>query len=98
MLWFSAPTRLNETLERIKSLKILKYHEAVNMANIEAIFRDLLEVKRTPRSCMLASVATILHKTHRKWGVNKQMEGWMKRGSCGPLPSDDDDSDDSSDE
>ena len=53
--------------------------------------------EHTPRTCMLASVSTILHRTHRKWGVNKEMEGWMKRGSFGPLPSDDD-SDDSSDE
>ena len=48
---------------------------------------------------MLASVATVLHRTHRKWGVNKEMEGRMKRGSFEPLPSDDDDdSDEISDE
>ena len=30
---------------------------------------------------MLASVAMVLHKTHRKWRVNKEMEGWVMRRS-----------------
>ena len=48
---------------------------------------------------MLASVGNVLHKTHRKCGVNKEMEGWMMRGSVGLLPfADDDDSDEGSDE
>ena len=48
---------------------------------------------------MLASVATVLHRTHRKWGVNKETEGWMMRGSLEFLPcADDDDSDEGSDE
>ena len=29
---------------------------------------------------MLTSVATVLHKTHRKWGVNREMEGWETEG------------------
>ena len=65
MLWFSASTRLNEHWKE-QGLNILKYHEAVNMANIEAISRPF-GGERTPRSCMLASVAKVLHKTHRKW-------------------------------
>ena len=27
--------------------------------------------EHTPRPCMLASIAKILHKTHRKWVVDK---------------------------
>ena len=34
---------------------------------------------------MLASVVKVLHKTHRKCGVNKDMEGWMKRGKSWTL-------------
>ena len=40
----------------------------------------------TPRTCMLASVATVLHKTHRKWRVNKEMEGWEMGGRPELLP------------
>ena len=49
---------------------------------------------------MLASVANVQHETHRKCGVNKEMEGgWMMRGSLELLPdADDDDSDEGSDE
>ena len=37
--------------------------------------------------------------THKKWGVNKEMEGWMVRGHLAPSSSDgDDDEDESSDE
>ena len=51
-----------------------KYHEAVEMATAEAISRPLCT--NTSRTCMLTSSATVLHETHRKWGVNKEMEGW----------------------
>ena len=34
----------------------------------------------TPRTCMLTTVAAVLHKTHRKWGVNKEMNGWRMEG------------------
>ena len=38
-------------------------------------FRDHLEENtHTPRSCMLASVAKVVHKTHRRWGVNTELE------------------------
>ena len=48
---------------------------------------------------MLASVAKILHRTHRMWrGVNKEMEGWMIRESLEPSSSDDDEDDESGDE
>ena len=97
MLWFSAPTRLNRALER-QDQKIVKYHDVVNMANMDAIYRPF-GGEHTPRSCMLASVALVLHRTHRKWGVNKEMEGWMTRVSFELLPfAVDDDSDESSDE
>ena len=97
MLWFSAPTKLNQTLER-QDLKIEKYHKAVNMTITDAISRPF-GGERTPRSCRWASVAKVLHKTHRKWGVNKEMEGRMKKGSFEILPfADDDDSDECSDE
>ena len=45
---------------------------------------------------MLTSVAKVLHRTHRKWCVNKEMEGWMTRGSLEPSSSDGDDEDDES--
>ena len=80
----SAPTRLNWTLEN-QRVNIAKYHEAVNMAIAYAISRPFGGA-HTPRSCLLASVATVLHRTHRKWWVNKEMEGWMKRASLELLP------------
>ena len=43
------------------------------MANIEAISR-LFGGERTPRSCMLASVAKVLHKNTRKV-VSEQGDG-----------------------
>ena len=36
IMWFSAPTRINQTLEG-EEIKIAKYHEVVNMAITEAI-------------------------------------------------------------
>ena len=63
------------------------------MATVVAVSRPF-GGEHTPRSCMLASVAKVLHKTHRKCGVNKEMEGWMMRGRLELLPfADDDDSD-----
>ena len=48
---------------------------------------------------MLASIAKILNKTHRKWAVNKEMEGWEMRESPELLRfTDDDDGDECSDE
>ena len=77
-------------------LRKKKYHEAVNMAITDASSRPF-GGELTPRSCMLASVAKVLHKIHRKWGVNKEMEGWMMRGSPELLPFvDDDDSEECS--
>ena len=57
---------------------------------------DHLEGEHTPRSCMLKSVATILHKTHRKCRVNKEMEGWEMGGRPEPLPCVGDDVDECS--
>ena len=85
-LWFSAPTRLNGILGK-QDLKVKKYHEVVDIR------------EHTPRSGMLTSVAKVLHRTHRKCGVNKEMEGWMMEGSIKHiLSAGDDDSDESSDE
>ena len=76
-----------------REIKIKKYYEALNMAIMYAISRPF-GGKHTPRSSMLASVAKVLHKTSRKWGVNKEMEGWVMRGSLELLLYvDDDDSD-----
>ena len=47
---------------------------------------------------MLTSVATILHKTHRKWRVNKEMEGWEVGGRPELLLCAADDVDEYSDE
>ena len=87
---FSAPTRLNEILEQ--DLKIKKYHEVVDEALAGAILRPF-GGEHTPRSCMLTSVAEVLHRTHRKCGVHKEMEGWMTTSS-----SDDDEDNESGDE
>ena len=64
MLWFSVPTRLNGVLGK-QDLKITKYHVVVNMAIMDAILRPF-GGELTPRWCMVASVAKVLHKTHRK--------------------------------
>ena len=69
---------------------IAKYHETVNMA-IESTISRPFGGEHTPRSCMLAAVAKTLHKTHRKSGVIKEMEGWELGGSPELLPGDDDD-------
>ena len=45
---------------------------------------------------MLTSVARVLHRTYKKWGVNKEMEGWMVRGSLEPSSSEGGDEDDES--
>ena len=87
MLWFSAPTsRTEHWKDKIRKLcSTTKLF--VNMAITDAISRPF-------GSCMLALVATVLHRTHRKWEVNKEMEGW----SLELLPfADDDDSDESKD-
>ena len=68
LLWFSAPTNLNRILGH--ELKIKKYHEVVNGAIMDAIKRQF-GGEHTPRSCMLTSVAKVLHRTHNKCGVRK---------------------------
>ena len=54
MIWFSAPTRLNGTLEK-QGINIAKCHEAVNMAIAYAISTPF-GGGHTPRSCMLTTV------------------------------------------
>ena len=66
LLWFSAPTNLNRILE--SDLKIKKYHEAVGGAIVDAAVRPF-SGERTPKSCMLTSVARVLQCTHKKWRV-----------------------------
>ena len=78
MLWFSAPTRLNGTLER-QEFNIAKYHEAVNMATADAISRPF-GGEHTPRSCMLASVAKVSRKNTQK-KVSEQGDGRMDEES-----------------
>ena len=58
MLWFSAPTRLNQTLED-EDINIAKYHEVVDMAIKEA-FSTPSGGSHTPRTCMLTTVAAVL--------------------------------------
>ena len=88
ILWFSAPTNLNRILGR--DLKIKKYHEVVDSTIMEAVVRPF-GGERTPRSCMLASVARVPHRTHKKWGVNKEMKGWRVRENFTPSSFDGDD-------
>ena len=78
LLWCSAPPKLSRILGH--ELKIKKYHEVVNNAIMDAIVRPF-GGEHTPRSCMLTPVTRILHRTQKKWGVNKEMEGWMIRGN-----------------
>ena len=47
---------------------------------------------------MLTSVAWVLHRTHWKWGVNKEMGGWRVRENFTPSSDGDDDAEESSDE
>ena len=48
---------------------------------------------------MLTSVARVLHRTHKKWGVNNEMKGWRVREHFTPSSSDGgDDEERSSDE
>ena len=94
LLWFSAPTNLNRILGH--ELKIKKYHEVVNNVIVDAVVRPF-GGEHTPRSYTLTSVARILHRTHKTWRVNKEMEGWMARGNLAPS-SREDDEDESSDE
>ena len=35
--------------------------------------------ERTRRSCRMTSVAMVPHRTHKKWEVDKEMEGWRVR-------------------
>ena len=94
---FLAPTNLNRILGHELKIK-KKYHEVVNNATMDAIVRPF-GGEHTPRSCMLTSVAWVLHRTHKKWRVNKELEGWMVRRDLAPSSSDgDDDEDESSDE
>ena len=80
-----------------KISKSKKYHEVVDDAIAEAILRPF-GGEPTPRSCMLTSVDKVLHRTHRKWGVNNEMEGWMTKESLEPSSSGDDEDDESGDE
>ena len=59
-----ATPRLNQTLEMDR--KTQKYHEAVDKAIAEAISKPVGRT-HTPRTCMLASVASVFYKTHMMW-------------------------------
>ena len=90
LLWFSAPTNLNRILG--SELKII-YHEVVNGAIMDATVRPF-SGKRTPKSCMLTSVARVLQRIHNKRGINKEMQGWRVRENFTPSSSDGDGHDD----
>ena len=66
MLWFSAPTRLNQTVED-DEIKIAKYHEVVDVATTETMTLPC-GASHTPRTCMLTSVAAVLHRTPHNGG------------------------------
>ena len=54
----------------------MKHHEAVNKVTACVISAPFGGVD-TPRSCMLTTVAAVLHITpSRRWDMNKEMEGW----------------------
>ena len=68
ILWFSATTRLNGILgeQDLKFFLKKKTTKVVERAITDVISRPF-GWEHTPRSCMLASVAKVLHRTHRKW-------------------------------
>ena len=76
--------RLNQTLKG-KETKIAKYHEVVNVAIAEATSMPF-GGSHTPRTSMLTTAAAVLHKTHRKCSVNKEMKGWEMEGRPVLLP------------
>ena len=92
-LWFSASTRLKKILGL--ELEIKEYREVVNIAFMDAVVRPF-GGEHTPRPCMLTPVTRVLHRIHKKWGVNKEKEGWMARGSFQFSSSDGDEEDDES--
>ena len=61
VLWFSAPTRLNQTLEG-EEINIAKFHEVVDMAIAYAISMPF-GGSHTPQTCMLTTVAAVLFRT-----------------------------------
>ena len=61
MLWFSAPSRLNQTFDG-GGIKIVKYHEVVNMAITETITLPF-GGSHTPRTCILRSVVAVLYRS-----------------------------------
>ena len=90
LLWFSAPINLNRILG--SELKLIKYHEVVNSAIMDAIVKPFTG-KRTPKSCMLTSVARVLQRTHKKRGINEETKGWRVRENFTPSSSSDGDDD-----
>ena len=69
MLWFSAPARLNQTMEG-EGINIVKYHEVVNMAITETITLPLGD-SHTPRTCMLRSLAAVSYRTPQRLGCEQ---------------------------
>ena len=85
MLWFSAPSRLNQTFEG-EGKNIVKYHEVGNMAITETITLPVGGL-HTPRTCMLRSVAAVLYRSQNEDSVvDKEMRGWGMKGSLVLLP------------
>ena len=74
---------------------IKKNHEVVDSAVMDAIVRPF-SGDRTPKSRMLNSVARVLHRTHKKWEVDKEMKGWRVREIFTPSSSNGDDEEEES--
>ena len=92
----TTPTNLNRTLGSDSNIKM--YHEVVNSAIMDAVVRPFSGA-RTPKSCLLTSVARVPRGTHKKWRVNKEMKGWRVRENFTHSSSDgDDDEEESSNE
>ena len=83
LFWFAATTRSNRILG--SDLKVKKYHEVVHIMDV--IVRPF-SGERKPKSCMLTSVARVLHHTHKKRGINKEMKGRRVRENITPSSSD----------
>ena len=81
LLWFSAPTRLNEILDQeFKIKKVPRGNRRDNYRNkFATIWRGTqMEVVHVDIS------GQELYRTHRKCGVNKEMEGSMIKGNLEP--------------
>ena len=74
--------------------KLKKYQEVVKSVLMDAVVRPF-SGKRTPKSCMLTSVARV-PQTQQKREINQETKGWWVKGKCTPFSVSDGDDDEQS--